>query len=237
MASTFASYFTLRSTVTYTNAGTVVPDTYLYTISSSNPTWTNTITASTLTLANTAVSLGLSTNSTTVGFSQGNYAAGYWSTATGVSASTVKRVNMSASGQYQTIANQSTNSLYYSNNSGSTWSTLSGVTGTVTDTGLSASSQNMIVGTASTNVYVSNNYASTFTAKNIGAPFGYFQFENNLNDTMGNMTLTNYGSAVTYVAGQVGTNAVRLTNTLGAPALQYLRAPWNAPSAFTISGW
>jgi hypothetical protein len=142
MASTFASYFGLRSTIAYTTAGTAVPAGSIYMVSSNvGPVWTNTITVSSLTgstiaatsisLQSTTISLGQSTNQTYRNFTNGAYTNTLWGSTLGTSnvLSTVNDVIMSQSGQYQYALQGSqssiaTNQVSRSIDSGITWQTL-----------------------------------------------------------------------------------------------------------------
>jgi hypothetical protein len=70
-------------------------------------------------------------------------------------------------------------------------------------------------------------------------PTIYLPFEGNTTDSMGASTVTATG-AVTYVAanreGYTG-QAIRLTNTAGGTAAQYVRGNWAGATNFTVSFW
>jgi len=145
MASTFASYFGLRSTLVYTTAGTPVPAGAIYAVSSNvGPVWTNTITVSSLTgstiaatsisLRSTTISLGQSTNQLYRNFTNGAYTNTLWGSTLGTSnvLSTVNDVIVSQSGQYQYALQGSqssiaTNQVSRSIDSGITWQTLNSI--------------------------------------------------------------------------------------------------------------
>ena len=83
-----------------------------------------------------------------------------------IPASTVySTCSMSASGQYQLIGN-STTTLYTSSNYGSTWTSTT-LSGNILSSSISSSGQYQLVGTSS-NLYLSNNYGSSFTSINSG---------------------------------------------------------------------
>jgi len=68
-------------------------------------------------------------------------------------------------------------------------------------------------------------------------PYVYMTFEGQTGtDVMGNVSTTVTGSPA-YVAGQVGSYAVNLTNTAGGTPANYVRGTISAMTAFTVSGW
>jgi hypothetical protein len=117
MASSFASYFGLRSTIAYT-----------LTVSSLT---VSTTTVKSIALQSTTISLGQSTNQSYNNFTSGLYTNTLWGSTLGTSnvLSTVNDVIMSQSGQYQYALQGSqssiaTNQVSRSINSGITWQTL-----------------------------------------------------------------------------------------------------------------
>ena len=217
-----------------------------------------------LSMASTVISLGASTNQAYNNFSNGSYTTGWGSTlGTYNVLSSVKKVTMSQSGQYQyalqTQSSASTYPLSFSQNSGVTWTTLGGTasssglpTGSLayasTSSGVpaysnfsqSANGQYALALVNGGLPYVSNNANTAtpvFTAANVGAfPYVYLPFDNSVTDLMGNSVVTATG-APSFTTGKVGTKAITFANTAGGTATQYVRGTWTPSSAFTISFW
>jgi len=190
MASTFASYFGLRSTVAH-NAGVAAAAGSLYTVSSNvGPIWSNTltvssfstllgstITVSTIRYQSTSIALGASTNQSYTNFTSGSY-AGWGSTLSGLTA--IQKIAMSYSGQYQLVAQNGAAStqLSLSNNSGISWQTLTSASNGVpsgslayqatpsgnpayTSLAASATGQYALLAARGGQLYVSNNANSS----------------------------------------------------------------------------
>ena len=266
MASTFASYFGLRSTVAY-NAGAAVPAGSLFTISSNvGPTWSNTltvssfstllgstITVSTLRYQSTAISLGASTNQSYSNFSNGSYTTGWGSTLSGLTA--IQKIAMSYSGQYQYAAQNGSSTINTSVNSGFSWVSITGANGlpagataypvtasgtpNYTSVSVSATGQYILASVRGGLLYTcANGTASvpTFTAVGMGTPTYYLPLENSVADVVGTSAPTATGS-VTYTTGIVGTYAAVISNTAAGTASNYIRGTMSNTTAFTISGW
>ena len=140
------NYLSYRSTIVVHPSGSTINAGYVYMTSTLGvPVWTNnpmlnavtystltgsTISASTITLASSIISLGQSTNQTYYGQTNGVYTTGWGSTLNTLT-SNVKQVSMGSLGNYQlAVCGASTaNSVYVTQNSGQTWSTLSAATG------------------------------------------------------------------------------------------------------------
>ena len=266
MASTFASYFGLRSTVAY-NAGAAVPAGSLFTVSSNvGPSWSNTltvssfstllgstITVSTLRYQSTTISLGASTNQSYTNFTSGSY-TGWGSTLSGLTA--VQKIAMSYSGQYQYAAQNGSSTINTSVNSGVSWGTITGANGlpagatayplttaagtpNYTSVSVSATGQYILASVRGGLLYTcANGTASvpTFTAVGMGTPTYYLPLENSVTDVVGTSAPTATGS-VTYTTGIVGTYAAVISNTAAGTASNYIRGTMSNTTAFTISGW
>jgi hypothetical protein len=266
MASTFASYFGLRSTVAH-NAGVAAAAGSLYTVSSNiGPVWSNTltvssfstllgstITVSTIRHQSTTIALGASTNQSYTNFTSGSY-AGWGSTLTGLTA--VQKVAMSYSGQYQLAAQNGSSTINASVDSGVSWVSITGANGlpagataypvttasgtpNYTSVSASATGQYILASVRGGLLYTcANGTASvpTFTAVGMGAPTIYAPFENAYTDVMAFSTMTGQGSPA-FVNGIVGTYAVNLANTVGTTATKYIKEGWSGSSSFTMSVW
>ena len=240
------NFLPLRSTLIYTSPGVLAPVGSIYVVSTTGlQTLTSTITGGGASSASTMIYIGASTNSTYNNLSNGSYSTGWFSTLSGVT-STVN-VSMTQNGTNILALRSYTSSISTSVNSGVSWSTLAGSglpTGTPTYTTLaqSATGQYQLVAAGGLGLFYSANYGTTFTASVLNAtiPYIYLSFDNsNITDVMGNVTPTLNGS-VSYVQGQVGTNAVYFANTLGATSgLNYVTVPWSGTStgAITCSSW
>ena len=201
MASTFASYFGLRSTVAYTSAGSAVPAGSLFTISSNvGPTWSNTltvssfstllgstITVSTLRYQSTTISLGASTNQSYTNFTSGSY-AGWGSTLSGLTA--VQKIAMSYSGQYQYAAQNgaAATQMALSNNSGLSWQTL-----TSASNGLPAGSLAYQATPSGNPAYTSLAASATGQYALAAASGGQLYVSNNANSSTPVFTAANIG--------------------------------------------
>ena len=205
-----------------------------------------TATYSTITLASSIVSLGQSTNQTYYGQTNGVYTTGWGSTLNTLT-SNVKQVAMGSLGQYQVaVCGASTaNSVYVTQNSGQTWSTLSAATGLptaattlYTSGSISATGQYGILATTGGYPYVTSSFGATYANVNPNTPYAHFKFENNVIDTMGNITLSAIGTTV-YSQGIVGTKCLNLTsNPSGGAPVNMFTSSWSIPtSGFTLSGW
>jgi hypothetical protein len=266
MASTFASYFGLRSTVAYI-AGSAVPVGSLYTVSSNvGPIWSNTltvssfstllgstITVSTIRYQSTAISLGASTNQSYTNFTSGSY-AGWGSTLSGLTA--IQKIAMSYSGQYQLVAQNGSSTINASVNSGISWVSITGANGlpagataypvttasgtpNYTSVSASATGQYILASVRGGLLYTcANGTASvpTFTAVGMGTPTIYAPFENAYTDVMAYSTMNATGSPA-FVTGIVGSYAVNLANTAGGTATKYIKEGWPGSSNFTVSFW
>jgi len=158
MASTFASYFGLRSTLVYTTAGTPAPAGAIYVVSSNvGPVWTNTLTVSSFsTLLGSSITISTLTVSTINGLlpgtgsgsvstlsstmvsigastSQSNtFSGGSFTTGWGstlTGLAAITDVAMNQSGQYQLAIQNGSSTIRTSANSGVTWGTLTGANG------------------------------------------------------------------------------------------------------------
>ena len=262
---TFSNFLTLRNSnlanftvqnltgSTIGGISTVIGSTITYSTMSGKA-----LTTSSITVASTVISLGTSTNQSSINFSGGSYTTGWMSTLNSLTA--ISKVTMSYSGQYQYAVQNSTSvsQMSQSNNSGVSWQTLGSAsnglpTGSVayqatasgnpayTSFSESATGQYAVVCASGGQLYTSNNAASAtpvFTAANIGGqPYLYFPFENSAVDMMGNSVVTLSSSAPTYTAGKIGSYAMRVTNSAGGNATQYLRASWAGATNFTVSFW
>jgi hypothetical protein len=259
MASTFASYFGQRSTIAYTSAGTAIPTSYIYNVSSNGvPTWTSTIrinalTASTMTMNASTIGLGASTNQSYNNFTKGSYAT--WTTSlTGLTSTTKVSANQNATTLLVTHSNSSTINASY--DTGVTWSSLTGANGlpagatayplttasgtpNYTSISQSATGQYVLASVSGGLIYTSANYGTSFSATGMGTPTVYLPMEGVTTDAMGAVTVTATGP-LGYVTGVVGTQALYLNNTSpGNYASQFLRFPINLTTTpnFSISLW
>ena len=230
-----ASSFTASTITAGTLAGTINYNTLLGA----------SLTASTITLSSTIVSLGQSTNQSYYGLSYGAYTNTLWGSTLNTLTSNVKQVAMGSLGQYQVaVCGASTaNSVYVTQNSGQTWSTLSAATGLplaastlYTSGAVSATGQYGILATNGGYAYVTNNSGATYANVNPNTPYAYFKFENNATDTQGNSATTVTGS-VAYVTGKVGSAISFAVNPPAGTATAYVRGAWATPSNFTVSFW
>jgi hypothetical protein len=228
-----------RSTIFYNAAGPVAAGSVFTVGANGTQNYTsnltlNTLSASTMNIGSTVISLGQSTNAT----SNGTTNAFTWASTLGT-LTAVKKVAMTASGQYQYAVQNSTSSYSLSKtaDSGITWTTLtSGLpAGSPAYTSVSVANQYALVASNGNGVYLSNNAntaAPTFTSVTF-SPYIYLPFENSATDVMGNSTVTPTGTP-TYVTGQVG-YAVNLANTAGGTATKYIRATWAGAPNFSMS--
>ena len=263
------NYLSYRSTIVVHPSGSTINAGYVYMTSTLGvPVWTNnpmlnavtystltgsTIAASTITLASSIVSLGQSTNQTYYGQTNGVYTTGWGSTLNTLT-SNVKQVTMGSLGNYQVaVCGASTaNSVYVTQNSGQTWSTLSAATGLplaastlYTSGAVSATGQYGILATNGGYAYVTNNSGATYANvnPNSGNLIGYYQFENNLSGIIGTtLTATTVGTgAISYVQGIIGSKAIYLAGVAGSSTnIAYLRSSASALSgltSFTVSFW
>ena len=247
MASSFASYFGLRSTIAYT-----------LTVSSLTVSTTS---VKSIVLQSTMISLGQSTNQSYNNFTNGSFTTGWVSTLT--SATSIKKVVLAPNGATQTILQNSGSTMstvITSLNSGQTWagSTMRGLptsgalpyqtygstinampVPSITAITAAPSSGNQLAIASNELVYASANSGATFAATGLGqnnSPFIYMPFDGSVADVMGNATVTTTGS-MAYVPGKVGTNALNLTNTAGGTASNYIDLITAPLSSFTASGW
>ena len=267
MASTFASYFGLRSTVAY-NAGVAMPAGSLFTISSNvGPTWSNTltvssfstllgstITVSTLRYQSTTVALGASTNQSYSNFSNGSYTTGWGSTLSGLTA--IQKIAMSYSGQYQYAAQNGSSTINTSVNSGFSWVSITGANGlpagatayplttaagtpNYTSVSVSATSQYILASVRGGLLYTcANGTASVPTFTAVG--MGTPTYYLPLENSVADVVGTSAPTAtgsVTYTTGIVGTYAAVISNTAAGTASNYIRGTMSNTTAFTISGW
>jgi hypothetical protein len=160
MASTFASYFGLRSTIAVTTLGTPVPAGAIYVVSSNvGPVWTNTITVSSFnTLIGSSITISTLTVSTINGLLPG--------TGTG-SVSTLASTSVSIGA--------STNQTYTNFSNGSfapvSWVTAKSALSGTNKTVMSANGlYQMIVGNATSGLFLSSDSGVTWTALTGGLP-------------------------------------------------------------------
>jgi len=241
-----------RSTIFYTAAGVPASAGSVLTVG------TNGVPGFTTNLGSTTISLGASTNQTYNSFTNGLYASTLWgSTLTGLTS--IQKVSMSYSGQYQ-LAVQNSSTINSSRNSGFSWSSLTGAAGlpagataypqatasgvpAYTSISASATGQYILASVNGGLLYTCANGTSaspTFTAVGMGTPTYYMPLENNLTEVMNGTTMTTPGSggAPGFVAGIVGSYAVNLANTAGGTPAYYLRLPVSGfTNVITVSGW
>ena len=259
------NYLTYKSTIIVNAAGSTIGAGYVQmTSTSSIPVYTNnptlsaitystlvgsSITASTISLASTIISFGQSTNQTYYGITNGSYAAtAFNSTLTGT-ASSITTVAMVGNGQYQlAVTTASTaNSVYLTQNSGQTWSTLSGATGLPTasqtnySTGaVSATGQYSLLGTTGGYLYLSNNSGASYVNTNPNTPTVYasLPLEGSVTDIVGTTAPAVSGTALTYVQGVVGSKAGNFVNTAGTTPSSYVAGTIGVNlTSFAVSGW
>ena len=243
-----------RSTIFYTAAGIPAVTGSALTIG------TNGVPEFTRNLGSTMVAIGASTNQTYNRFTNGLYTNTLWgSTLTGLT--TINKVAMSYTGQYQLAIQSGSSTINTTANSGVTWGTLTGSSGlpagalaypqatasgvpAYTSIAASATGQYQLASVNGGLLYMCVNGTSatpTFTALGLGTPTYYLPFENNVTEVISgtNMTTPGSGGAPPYRTGVVGSFAVNLNNTAaGGTPVYYLRLPMTGFSnAITISGW
>jgi hypothetical protein len=200
-----------------------------------------------LNLSSTAVALGLNaTSSVAPNLSNGTWST--WSTAKS-GMTNVNKVAMSSTGQYQLIVVSAigASTLWLSSDSGSTWSQCtayglpSGTSNLYSAGSISADGQRITIGVQGDILYVSTDAGATFNNPQPGVtPYAWLRCENNTTDTMGN-TVTVSPSAPTFSSTITPSSgfafSMRLTNTVGSSATQYVNFNWTGATNFTISGW
>ena len=142
--------------------------------------------------------------------------------------SSVNDVAMSNNGIYQYALQNTASTIYTSQNTGISWSTLGSANGLPTGlqnyTSLSASADGkyVVTGTANGSLYTSANYGSMFSTIGMGTPNVYLPFNGTLTDVISGTTVTATGSPG-YVPGFVGPQALYLNNSSpgGTAATQY----------------
>jgi len=166
-----------RSTIFYTAAGTPAPVGSVLMIGSNGmPGFTTNIGVS-ANLGSTMVSLGASTNQTYGTLSSGSYTTGWISTLTGLT-STVK-VSINQNGANQIALRAGTSTINVSNNSGVSWTSLTGANGlpvgatafpitasgtpNYTSISQSATSQYQLASVSGGLLYTSANYGTSWS--------------------------------------------------------------------------
>jgi hypothetical protein len=236
-----------RSTIFYTAAGVPASAGSVLTVG------TNGVPGFTTNLGSTTISLGASTNQTYNNFTNGLYTSTLWgSTLTGLTS--VQKVTMSYSGQYQLAIRNGSSTISASNNSGVSWSSLTGANGlpagalaypqatasgvpAYTSLSVSATGQYVLASVSGGLLYTSANGTSaspTFTAVGMGTPTIYAPFENAYTDVMAYSTMNATGSPA-FVNGVVGSYAVNLANTAGGTATKFVKEGWTGSSNFAVN--
>jgi hypothetical protein len=195
------------------------------------------------------ISLGASTNQKYINLAQGNFSTIANWPLTLTSLVNTKITAMSGNALTQLVISQvsTISSIYYTSTLGASWSTISNVSGlpiaTQTNYSYGAISRNgqyAVLGTSNGTMYITSTLTSaigpSFRTLNPITPFIYLPFENSNIDVQRNSIVTTTGSP-TYVSGIVGSNAIRLINTPGSTASQYIRGTWVPSNNFTISFW
>jgi hypothetical protein len=239
----------LRSTIAYQTTGSTISTGAIYqTVSGGAPVWSNALVSS-------MVSIGTSTNQVYTTLSQGNIVSSV-STSSWVSSLTNRlsttTVAMSANAQYQLALSQSSisTSVLYTSTLGSSWSTLSGVTGlpnystiSYTAGAISGDGRYGVLGTSAGQLLVTSTFGQSFTGLNTYSPAIYLPLDTvptNGSSSSGTapVTLTVVGPPTPAPSYVVGTGAVRFANsTTGGNATQYIRGTWTVPSSFSVSLW
>jgi len=201
-------------------------------------------------ITSSMISLGASTNQSYTALAQGNYSTSTNWLSTLTNLSSTKFVAMSGNAQTQLAITQisTISSIYYTSTIGTSWSTISNVTGLPIATqtnyscgAVSGNGQYGILGTTNGNLYITSTLTSAAgpsftTVYPPPASYIYLPFENSVTDVNGNSVVTATGSPA-YVTGIVGSTAINLANTLSGTATQYVRGTWTVSPNISLSGW
>jgi len=209
-------------------------------------------------ITSSMISVGASTNQSYTALAQGNYSTSTNWLSTLNNLSSTKFVAMSGNAQTQLAITQvaTVSSVYYTSTIGTSWSTISNVTGLPTATqtnyscgAVSGNGQYAVLGTTNGYLYLTNTLTSatgpSFTnvnpIVNSNTPVVYLPLDTvpgNGSTSQGSIpaTLTVTGT-ITSVPGIVGTNAIRLANTAAGIPVNYLRGNVANYTNFTVSGW
>jgi hypothetical protein len=206
----------------------------------------NLLSVSSIRLNSTAISLGLSTTSTAVNFSQGSYAPTSWTLAKS-GLTNARKIAMSSTGQYQVVASEATSSLWFSSDSGVTWSALGTAQGLPVLEGsaywssgsVSASGQQIMLAVYGGSIWCSTDFGRTFATSGQTTPNIWLPLDGSTVDLMGSSTVTATGTPGYVSLAQPGftERAVRLVNEAGGTASQYVRGTWAGSPNFTVSFW
>ena len=201
-------------------------------------------------ITSSMISVGASTNQSYTALAQGNYSTSTNWLSTLTNLSSTKFIAISGNAQTQLAVTQvaTVSSVYYTSTIGTSWSTISNVTGLPTATqtnyscgAVSGNGQYGILGANGT-LYITSTLTSAVgpsftTVYPPPASYIYLPFENSVTDVNGNSVVTATGSPG-YVTGIVGSTAINLDNTLGGTATRYIRGTWSGlPNNVSLSGW
>ena len=200
-------------------------------------------------ITSSMISLGASTNQSFTTLAQGNFSTSTNWLSTLTNLVSTKTVTMSGNAQTQLAISQvsTISSVYYTSTLGTSWSTISNVTGLPIATqtnytcgAVSGNGQYGLLGTSNGYLYVTSTLTSStgpsFAIVNPITPYIYLPFDNSTADVYGR-TVTTGSSTITYVPGKQGSAAAWLANTAGGSATYYVAPSWPGSPNFTITGY